>query len=79
MPESPQAKQCALALAEGTQTGVAAGQGGPSYEVTNLASLGGTSSAGSSINDRAWTAGFSTTKNGRELIDFIRTEIAAQL
>ena len=41
-------------------SGVAAGAGGlRSYEVTNLASLGGTSSAGSSINDRAWVAGFS--------------------
>jgi probable HAF family extracellular repeat protein len=41
-------------------SGVAAVQGGQSsFEVTNLASLGGTVSAGSSINDRAWTAGFS--------------------
>src|SRR5262245_13968842 len=41
-------------------SGVAAGEGGlRSYEVTNLASLGGTSGAGSSINDRAWVAGFS--------------------
>ncbi len=50
---------CAIGSAYGG-SGVAAGQGGlRGYEVTNLASLGGSSSAGSSINDRAWVAGFS--------------------
>jgi probable HAF family extracellular repeat protein len=33
--------------------------GTPGYQVTNLASLGGTSGAGSSINNRGWVAGSS--------------------
>ena len=32
------------------------------YEVTHLGSLGGTSSAGNSINDRSWVAGTRTCR-----------------
>jgi probable HAF family extracellular repeat protein len=55
------------ALAAGLGVGAAHGSSGKAsgtsvlsfYRVTNLSSLGGTLSAGSSINDRSWIAGFS--------------------
>ncbi|MBA3963563.1 MAG: hypothetical protein H0X40_16915 [Chthoniobacterales bacterium] len=34
--------------------------GVPSYQITNLASLGGTNAGGNSLNDRGWVGGFST-------------------
>jgi probable HAF family extracellular repeat protein len=39
--------------------------GRPMYEVTTLASLGGTESAGNSINNRGWIAGFSNLPGDR--------------
>ena len=40
-------------------TGQAQAKARPQYQVSNLASLGGTSSGGNSINDQRWAAGYS--------------------
>src|SRR6266487_6366058 len=48
----------ALAMPALAQEQIAANEG-TQYRVSNLDSLGGTSSAGNSINDRSWVAGYS--------------------
>ncbi len=48
-----------ILAAGGTLPAIAHDHGQRTYDVTNLGSLGGTASAGSSINNRGWIAGFS--------------------
>jgi probable HAF family extracellular repeat protein len=50
---------------QGAELTTSASIGKGPYQVTNLASLGGTSSAGSSVNNRGWVAGISNFTGDR--------------
>ena len=50
---------CGATVARALAQGQAQAKARPQYEVSNLASLGGTSSGGNSINDQTWAAGYS--------------------
>jgi probable HAF family extracellular repeat protein len=50
---------CGATVARALAQGQAQAKARPQYQVSNLASLGGTSSGGNSINDQTWAAGYS--------------------
>ncbi len=50
---------CGVALAPALAQGQAQARATPQYQVSNLPSLGGTSSGGNSINNQTWVAGYS--------------------
>jgi probable HAF family extracellular repeat protein len=50
---------CGATVARALAQGQAQAKARPQYQVSNLASLGGTSSGGNSINDQRWAAGYS--------------------
>ena len=50
---------CGATVAGALAQGQAQAKARPQYQVSNLASLGGTSSGGNSINDQSWVAGYS--------------------
>src|SRR5215203_2258433 len=53
------------AQAQGQEQAATAAPNFPNYEVSSLDSLGGTRSAGSSINNRSWVAGYSNLPNDK--------------
>src|SRR5947199_5851413 len=54
---------CAAVLAPAHAQGQQAAKTKTQYQVSNLPSLGGTSSGGNSINDQSWVAGYSRLLN----------------
>jgi probable HAF family extracellular repeat protein len=50
---------CGATLATALAQGQAQAKAGPQYQVSNLPTLGGTSSGGNSINNQTWVAGYS--------------------